>query len=208
MGDALLLDQSVSLDGSIWNLNVTDDLGLEQGFSDFYGESADNALGLTGVAIGCVCHRRTVENQLTLSDSFTMAGCLCTEPPDDATKLTAMFDSSAAIGRPLYMRLNGHVELAHAANLSTSYVVGLACELVAASTSGQYSTDGIITADNWVGATGQIKLVTGRQYFLDRQFIGRMSLNPPTADGEVVVPLGHAVDENTFNIEIQTPVLL
>jgi len=115
------------------------------------------------------------------------------------------------IGQPVYV--NGvNVDLAQADAQSTIRVAGLVVDITVADASpAEIVVDGILTATTgqWDAVTGQVGgLTPGADYFLSAGTAGQMSTTAPSANGEFVVRVGHALSTTEFEIEIQQPIKL
>ena len=116
------------------------------------------------------------------------------------------------IGQPVYADGAGTVDLAQADAQSTIRVAGLVADAsIAAAASGSILVDSVLvaTTGQWDAVTGQTGgLTPGADYFLDESSAGGLTTTAPTADGDFVVRVGHALSTTEFEIEIQQPVKL
>lgn len=203
------LEQTVSIVGSFWAPDITQDLGLTQTYSDFFSDGPQDGLVLSQEAVAGVCRPLSIQDELFLADSFTSSGFLCCGDGDDPGQLLdANYETDSTTGRPIYITVAGNARHADASDLSTAIVAGLTYGTVANGSLGQYSTDGNMRQDDWSAVTGSANLISGRRYYLDQANPGMLTAVSPTTDGEVVTVVGHATDNKTLSIEIQTPVLL
>lgn len=129
-------------------------------------------------------------------------------PAVDPVYYSAEADSPTKIGSPLYLTGVGHVDLAQADAAGTVQVVGLALEVVAASFSCNYISEGSIERSNWSDVAGTATLSAGATYFLDQTTAGRITSTAPTTAGQYVVRVGRAVNTTTLDIEIELPIRL
>lgn len=125
--------------------------------------------------------------------------------PETMDFLTAEADSNVIVGQPVYVKINGHIDLAQA--ISAPQVVGVTISDKAAATAANYITEGQITRTDWTPITGTVTLSAGVTYFLDTA-AGRLTTAAPTAVGQYVVRVGRAVSTTTLDVEIELPILL
>lgn len=97
--------------------------------------------------------------------------------------------------------LNSESQLS-AATLENPQVIGFAKVDVAIGNSVPYSTDGVISMENWSEITGTEKLVPGAYYYLGSTHY--MQVSPP--ESGILLALGRAVSANVFDIEIEQPI--
>lgn len=132
-------------------------------------------------------------------------------PGRDASALDdqqAETDSSILAGQPLYLKSNGHADLAIANNIGTSRVCGLASEDAIASLSVTFKSGNTLELLDWTAVIGSVELTPGALYFLDPDNAGKLTTIAPTLAGQVVAMVGHALSFTTIAIEIQTIFLL
>lgn len=205
----LLLSDDVSPAGSIYNLLVSQDLGIGQSFSDFIHETKSDPISFVQIGQGSVDRVRSLSDDLGLTDSFVYAGCLCPGTGGSGpTPISAIFDSTTVEGMVLYVPSNGHVDLARADVVSTSRAVGLADGDVSATGTGTYITEGQIEKTDWTSVIGTTLLTPGAVYFLSIDSDGEMTTTAPEVIGQTVLRLGRALTTQIFDIEISQPVLL
>jgi hypothetical protein len=111
---------------------------------------------------------------------------------------------------PVYVN-GGNANLAQADAQSTVRVAGLAVEEALDTDPVDVQTDGLIVAATaeWDAVTGQTGgLTEGADYWLSAATAGRLTTTAPTADGEFVAPVGHALSATEFEIEIGAPIKL
>lgn len=121
---------------------------------------------------------------------------------------TAETDADLLAGQALLVKSTGHLGLAQADAPAQSAVAGLA---IADTTTGfavTYASAGQLILSDWTAIIGQAWLAPGATYFLDPITPGGMTVIPPHLAGDVAVALGEAVSTTTFNIHIQSPILL
>lgn len=114
------------------------------------------------------------------------------------------------IGQALFVT-GTNADLAQANAQSTIRVAGLALAGAAIAAPVDILTDGILTATTgeWDAVTGDTGgLTPGSDYFLSAATGGGLTLTAPTAAGEFVVRVGHAVSTTELEIEIQQPIKL
>lgn len=116
-------------------------------------------------------------------------------------------DNSIQTGQPLYIKSNGHADLASAAAIGTAGVCGLALINAIATTSVAYSPDAVLELADWTLITGAVYLTTGAVYFLS-PIAGKLTATAPTELGQIVLVVGNALSSTKFSIEIQQPFLL
>lgn len=117
------------------------------------------------------------------------------------------------IGTPVYQSGTAdEVGLADADALATAKVIGLVADVSIADTaSGNVQTDGRLSATTgqWDVVTGQVGgLTPGAKYYLSAGTPGQMTVTPPSADGNVIAPLGTAKSPTEFEITIGTRIVL
>ena len=130
--------------------------------------------------------------------------------PNDAISIIyyAVADSIISMGQPVYLKTNGHIDLARADAVGTSKVTGLLLEAVVPTFIGSYSKDGSVTMDDWNEVIGLTYLVTGSVYYLDPDTPGKLTSISPTSVGQWVCPIGQAVTTTTLAMEISPRILL
>jgi len=206
----LLLNDVVSPAGSIYNLLVSQDLGIEQSFSDFIHETISDPISFVQLGQGSVDRFRSLSDDLGITDSFVFAGTAGGgEGGTGPTPISAIFDSTTDEGMVLYVPSNGHVDLAKADIVATSGAVGLAEENVVATGTGTYITEGQVEKTDWTSVVGTTLLTPGAVYFLSIDDEGEMTtIAPDDSPGESSVRIGTALTTQIFDIEISQPVLL
>lgn len=116
------------------------------------------------------------------------------------------------IGQPVYVDAPGSVDLALANALATSDVLGLVADTtIASAASGGILTDGRLTATTgeWDAVTGQVGgLTSGSKYYLDENTVGNLTTTAPSANGDVVAPVGQALSTTEMEINIDHTILL
>lgn len=102
-------------------------------------------------------------------------------------------------------------DLAQANAQGTIRVAGLVLVGAADANPVDILTDGILTATTgeWDAVTGDTGgLTPGSDYFLSPGTAGGLTLTAPTAVGQFVVRVGHAVSSTQMEIEVQQPIKL
>jgi len=102
-------------------------------------------------------------------------------------------------GMPICLNSEGKIS---AATLENFRVMGFAKADAAIGNSVPFSSDGIISMENWTVITGTETLVPGAYYYLGNAHF--MQIIPP--ESGYVVTLGRAVSANVFDIEIESPI--
>jgi hypothetical protein len=129
-------------------------------------------------------------------------------PPGDAIFQSAEVDSACQPGQPLYLKPNGHLDLARADEFAIARVCGLAVEVGTPTVSVDYTPDGVLALTDWSAVTGTVSLLPGADYFLSPDTAGKLSTIAPTTSGQVVVAVGRALSTQKLEIEIQPLILL
>lgn len=126
----------------------------------------------------------------------------------DATNNTG---SSIPIVTPVYQTGTAdEVEECDASAVVTARCIGLTAEAIADASTGVVQTSGLISAltGEWDAVTGDIGgLVPGARYWLDT-LSGELTQTPPSADGEVIAPIGTAKSTTEFVIDIDRLIVL
>ncbi len=128
----------------------------------------------------------------------------------DTNLINALNNSGAAlpIGTPVYASATvNEIEPAQANALATARVLGLVADVSIADTAtGYVLTDGrlIATTTQWDAITGQVGgLTPGAKYYLSPTTAGRLTTTVPTADGQVLAPVGTARSTTEFEVSIE-----
>jgi hypothetical protein len=116
---------------------------------------------------------------------------------------SAEVDSAVLMGQPLYLKVNGHADLAQANAIATARVCGLAVADATATTAATYSPDGVVQRSDWTPITGTASLTPGTFYFLDPDLPGKLTTIAPELSGLVVANVGIALSATKLAIEIQ-----
>lgn len=110
------------------------------------------------------------------------------------------------IGTPVFAYSATGVRRAVANESSSAWkVLGLATGPVLAGSNGLFQGEGKLTATvaEWEALTGNVGgLVANKTYFLDPVLVGKITLVPPTADGEYVCRIGVAYSPTELYIDI------
>lgn len=121
--------------------------------------------------------------------------------------------TAAPICTPVYhTSIANEVQKAKADAMTTAVVAGLVLDTtILAAGTGSILSDGRITATTaqWDAVTGQVGgLTAGARYFLSATTAGQLTTTPPSADGQVIAPIGIAKSTTEFEITIGTRVKL
>lgn len=117
-------------------------------------------------------------------------------------------------GMAVYMPEAGHLDLALAvdagggAEVDPFRVIGLATMDATTGQSVSVVTDSQLRLIDWTAVTGTEYLVAGRTYYLSKTDPGQLQLTAPEGAGVTVVSVGRAVDQRTFEVEVNTLVRL
>jgi len=122
--------------------------------------------------------------------------------------LTAEVDSDVKVGHIVYLKANGHIDLAKADIASTTHAAGLVIEDTTANTACQYISEGQVERADWTDIAGSASLTPGATYFLSDTQAGRLMPVATNTIGRYVVRIGRAVSVTTLDVEIEWPILL
>lgn len=116
------------------------------------------------------------------------------------------------LGQPVYSTNNLEAKLANANDVIKKKVIGLVSDNLIESSgrSGKVLTSGLLTGtiEQWEHATGMIGgLVPDSNYFLDT-ISGKLTLYPPTENGQFICLLGTALTNTIFSIRIERPITI
>lgn len=114
------------------------------------------------------------------------------------------------IATPVYVQ-GGNAKPAQADSQSTVRVAGLVFESTDDGDPVEVITDGVFATDTlkWDSITGQTGgLTEGAVYFLSESAAGKLTLNAPDDHGDFVAPIGTALSDTEFDIEIGQPIKL
>lgn len=117
-------------------------------------------------------------------------------------------DTAIELGQPVYLKPNGHVDLAKADAVGTAQACGLAASSAALGVALEFTADGMLTRSDWTVITGTADLVPGAVYYLDAATPGQLTITPPTTAGQIVAPIAKALNTKTLEIEIQPTIRL
>lgn len=120
---------------------------------------------------------------------------------------------SLVIGTPIYFTGTANeVDNAKADALATARVAGLVSDVsIADASPGGALTNGRLTATTtqWDAITGQTGgLTPGDKYYLDPATAGKLTATPPSADGQVMAPIGQAVSSTVMSVDVDRIVVL
>lgn len=119
---------------------------------------------------------------------------------------------SIVICSPVYVKSNGHVDLAKADASATSRAFGLVLDTsIATTVSGYIQAEGILTAttgqwDAVAGTSGG--LAAGTVYYLSAATAGLLTATPPSTVGQSIVEIGQALSTTELKITPSRPILL
>jgi len=149
---------------------------------------------------------RSVEHTLNLVD--TVHAVLDGYHPagEDLIQHDLTANETMVAGQPVYLSSSNTVNLADATTIATGNVIGLVRIGGTANDTVVVQTDGAVYLADWTATIGTANLTPGT-YFLDTSS-GAMTTTPPTNDGNVVTTLGTALNENTFDIEVNEVAIL
>ncbi len=120
--------------------------------------------------------------------------------------------SPIVICTPVYVKVDGTVDMAKADASGTVQVLGLVKDTsIAASASGAIQTDGVLVAttgqwDTVAGTTGG--LTAGTVYYVDPSTAGKLTATAPTTTGQFVVRVGLALSTTELDISTTAPIKL
>lgn len=125
----------------------------------------------------------------------------------DAFTFTITNDNAgqASPGQPVYVKANGHADLAKANNANTANVVALCVSGMGNGEPGEVRTAGILRLEpgQWDAVTGGVGgLVPGSVYWLSDSHAGVLTTTEPSSPSETY-RVGTAFDANTMSINIQ-----
>ncbi len=207
MRSYLLLNQSVSLAGSIYNLGISHSIAFTEPISDFFNEIVADPISFLQTVSAPLQSVRLISDTFVVVDSFVYAGT-AGAGTGGSTPIEAIFDSNTDKGMIVYIPSDGHADLAQGDAVGTSGAIGFAQEDVLATATGFYLTEGQVTKTDWTSITGTTLLVPGSVYFLSVATPGGMTTTPPSLTGESTVRVGRAATTEIFDIEISQPILL
>lgn len=117
-------------------------------------------------------------------------------------------DSQIKIGNLIYLKSDGHMDLAKADNSSTAQAVGVAIEDANAAEACSYITEGQVERGDWTTIADVVSLTPGVSYFSSAATAGKITATAPTIVGQYVVRVGRAISATKLDIEIESPILL
>ena len=188
-------------------------LGLEKRSSDpinpnpgrFWLDS-ENRLSYKDGEIGGNGRIRKIANDTdiqALKDSIALKD----NRTDTYLSFTNVTNEDMFFGQPIYSANNLEADFADASNTNKKKVIGLVSDNIVLSNrgSGHLLTAGLLTGtiEQWEFVTGMVGgLVPDTKYFLDIT-PGKMTMSPPTDDGQYICLLGTAVTQTIFMIRIE-----
>jgi hypothetical protein len=123
------------------------------------------------------------------------------------TPYSAQADSTMSKGQPIYIKPNGHMDLAVNTSMVTSEVAGLLTADVSINHTGSFIKDVSITLTDWTNIIGSINLTNGAIYYLD-SIAGKLTTVAPVTSGLFVCQVGQAMSTEILAIEIQPKIYL
>ena len=131
---------------------------------------------------------------------------------DTYLTITNIGTDDMTLGQPVYSTQNLEAKLANANDTIKKKVIGLVSDNLIESSgrSGKVLTSGLLTGttEQWEQVTGMIGgLVPDSNYFLDI-VAGKLTLYPPTEEGQFVCLLGTALTNTIFSIRIERPITI
>jgi hypothetical protein len=119
---------------------------------------------------------------------------------------------AVVICEPVYIKTNGHIDLAKADAATITEAIGLVADTsIASNGSGNILLDGIMTATTaqWDAVTNETGgLTPGATYFLSPDVAGDLTATAPDADGDYVVIIGLALSSTQLRTMIMPTVRL
>ena len=125
-----------------------------------------------------------------------------------STNQSAESDSLCHPGQPLYLKSNGHCDLALATSFRSSNVCGLAISETLPTIAAHYLSDLLIEQADWSNVIGASSLSIGSLYYLSPDSPGKLTTIAPTTPGQFVICVGVATSSQKLSIEIQPSILL
>ena len=122
----------------------------------------------------------------------------------DALFLDNASGSNISVGVALYMDPAGVIRPADASTLASSGVIGIAGEELIAGQSGSVRPSGL---SDFLLADDSDPVLPGDMLFLSASNPGKLTKNPPTGPGNVIVPVGRMVNSKVL-LEIQSGIAL
>jgi hypothetical protein len=121
---------------------------------------------------------------------------------------SALITSSESVskGQPIYISTNNTGSLASSFP-ATSKVIGLASSDSFLGNSLKVTLEGCFEMFDWSAVTGTSLLSPGQMYYLASD-PGKLSTNPPSVDGQVVVRVGTAISETSMVVRIGERIIL
>lgn len=114
-------------------------------------------------------------------------------------------DIDTQIGTPVYLKPDGHIDAASAADGVTALVRGLTTTEVVQGAIAAYVDDGFIDRTDWTAITGAPSLTTNADYYLG-DTPGTLTEIPPETG--YLSRVGFAATANRLSIELETPIQL
>lgn len=166
----------------------------------------------TGITMGTTAFTfRQVNgtNQISPGSGITISGNTISATGVPTATGANQTGSTIAAGQVVAVHSSGVGVVLAKATASGYPAIGLAIAAVNSGVGGSFQTDGPLTLSDWSGAldTGSTVLTPKGQYFLSITD-GKLSMAVPTTVGQLVQPIGYAINANTLEIEIGQPILL
>lgn len=201
------LSQTLERDGSEWTRTFSQDLGIIQEFSDFYGETITSTLNLVSTPNADATLNFSVTSSLVLVQVEAVSGGRV--GGGAASSFEIVYDSggpSVVKGQWVYVdSADDEAKLAtYSGTEDQAEVAGILLFPYDAGDTARVATEGEIELVDWTAIIGTAELIAGATYYLSTG--GLMSSTPP-ATGSVVV-LGRAMTPIKFDVEINPPWVL
>ena len=120
----------------------------------------------------------------------------------DGATVDGIMDSGTVKGNVLYVSGDDHLDLVCADAFETSIPVGLSLGDYSPGQSGEYTTGGPISVDDWTLVSGSADLQPNTIYFVSPIDPGKITTVCPSATGQYVIIVGTALSARMLNIEI------
>jgi len=196
------LSDSVSLIGD-YNHSIADPMLLDSDagwHNNHVSDPATHTMNMADAAGFNMERVRSLESVMTLVDSAHAVLDGYHPAGEDLIQHDLTANETMVTGQPVYLSSSNTVNLADATLFATANAIGLVSVGGSANDTVAVQTDGAVYQDDWTAVIGTANLTPGL-YYLDTT-AGLMSTTPPSADGNVVVSLGTALNTKTFDIEV------
>jgi len=200
--DDLGLTQLVERDGSEWTRSVNQSLGIEQSFSDFYGETVVTTLSLSSSFDGDRELLLSASNALVFAHITTVAGGR-TGGGGGTSTISVVYHTggpAADEGHLVYIDpADSEAKLAlYNGTDDQAEVAGLLTQAVTSGGTAIVATEGVVDVPDWTNIAGTVALTPGAYYYL--WTAGEIRITPPASDKIVIV--GRAITSTKLDIEI------